>query len=641
MAVSASAEKSAAFDETAHLTAGTSYLYFQDYRLHPENGWLPQIWAALPFKFSRPRFPPLDQEAWRRSNVWKLGDRFLYHQGNAPEQMLFQSRAMIALLGAATGLLVYLWSRTLFGRAGGFVSLIFFIFSPAMLAHGALVTSDMAGTLFMLAAAWSFHRLLEKLSFQRLLICGLSFGLLAVSKFSCVIMAPVILLMAGARWLEGGPVRTAFAGKARSIQPPLERAAWLAGAAAACCLIAWAVIWTCYNFRYSICHPRTPALVSPLVSWDCLLDSDRAVIALAGWMRSLRLLPEAFLYGLCYVARFSENRLAFFMGEKALEGWRTFFPAAFLLKTTLPFLFVLALIGLHAFRTALRDREVLRENWRRFSPFILFLAVYWLFAIFSRINIGHRHILPVYPFLFILAGALGRGAARKTKPAVIATGLLAAWHAGESAFRRPHYLSYFNELIGGPKNAFHYFVDSSLDWGQDLPALRRWLGEQAASTQGRKPVHLAYFGTASPRRHGIHSRRLARYFDWRAAVRPDPLSEGWYCVSATYYQGLYLGPYSLEKWSPEREKEFQYCRRLALGIPGNGGSSPGISGGGRDKILRRWEQIRFFKLIQYLRAKEPVARAAYSILIFSLDSGEVRRLLHQPIEDCLAAIPET
>src|ERR1700730_5271335 len=153
MAVSAVSQKSMTFDEMAHLTAGYTYRAFNDYRLHPENGNWPQRLGALPAVLGKSSFPRLDQPSWTTSNVYAMGDQFLYSSGNDAGVTLGRGRAVMALLGVALGALVYAWARRLVSPAGAWVTLVLFVFSPTLLAHGPLVTSDMAAALFFTAAA--------------------------------------------------------------------------------------------------------------------------------------------------------------------------------------------------------------------------------------------------------------------------------------------------------------------------------------------------------------------------------------------------------------------------------------------------------------------------------------------------------
>ncbi len=155
MAVSATRTKSTLFDEIAHLTAGESYWLTGDIRLQPEGGILPQRWQALGLAGGGFRFPSLDQDAWWHSDAYAMGYHFFYDGGNVLAIGMLRGRAAAALLALPLGLLVFLWSRALFGTAGGFLSLGLFAFSPTMLAHTPAMNSDTAATLFFTAATWA------------------------------------------------------------------------------------------------------------------------------------------------------------------------------------------------------------------------------------------------------------------------------------------------------------------------------------------------------------------------------------------------------------------------------------------------------------------------------------------------------
>ena len=213
LALSATLDKCVFHDEIAHLTAGYSYWLFNDYRLHPENGNLPQRWAALPLLIAQPTFPDRDQTICPRSHVWKVGMEFFYHRGNDPDRMLLMSRAMIGVMGVLLGLLVYGYSRWLFGPAAGLLSLTLFVICPNLLAHGPLVNSDTTACLFFLGSLaaiwWAFH----EITWSSLIVSGLVLGGLFVSKFSAVIILPVMGLLAMVRIIDGRPLPARLWGK--------------------------------------------------------------------------------------------------------------------------------------------------------------------------------------------------------------------------------------------------------------------------------------------------------------------------------------------------------------------------------------------------------------------------------------------
>ena len=143
LAVSATFRKSITSDEGIHIVSGYSYWKYNDYRLQPENGNLPQRWAAIPLLAQSPNLDPHDNpDEWISSDNWLIADRFLYHNGNPSDFMVATSRAMMALWSVALALLVWFWSRKLWGEEAGLFSLALFAFSCTTLAHGPLATSD-------------------------------------------------------------------------------------------------------------------------------------------------------------------------------------------------------------------------------------------------------------------------------------------------------------------------------------------------------------------------------------------------------------------------------------------------------------------------------------------------------------------
>ena len=497
-------EKSPAFDEPAHLTGGYSYWVTGDWRLHPENGMLPQRLMALPLLAGDWRFPSLDQRAWQKSNPYDLSYQFLYQTGNNPDAMM--KRAHAAMTTVAAGLALAIWgiSRRLFGPLGGAISLAAFAFNPGFLANGPLATSDATAALLFLPATWSFWQLLQKVTWRRLVLSCLAAGLLVLAKFSGLLLAPMALVLVAIRLAVGRPLPVRLP-RPIEIRGRLAQAAVCMGLCLAHVAAAVTIIWAFHGFRYS--PFRHPAPTDHLIeNWPADLQDTGAGQAIA-FARDRRLLPESYLFGLAYMLEHSRQRLAFLNGQASLHGWATFFPYAFLVKTPIPLLVLLVLAALAAgakWRAKLPgappDKWTHRAARAAYAtaPLWALLGVYWAASLSANINIGHRHLLPVYPPVLVLAGAAGWWL-RKGAPAVgrwIAAALLAALPA-EALLAWPDYLAYFNQLAGGTANGYKHLVDSSLDWGQDLPGLKRWL-QRRDLTHGKTPAYFAYFGAADP-----------------------------------------------------------------------------------------------------------------------------------------------
>ncbi len=628
LALTATTEKSMTADEIAHLLAGHTYNTRGDYRLHPENGNLPQRWAAWPLALAGESPPDANSPFWRNADVWRLGHAFFYAGKLPVEWALFFGRGMITLFSAATGLIVFWWSRRLFGIRGAFLSLVLFAFCPALLAHGALATSDAVMTFFFLAAttAWWLH--LERPGPGWALGSALTLGLACVAKFSALLLGPIFAL-SGLAWLVQHRATAGW-------RAPLAQ---LARSTALHVIVAWAVIWTFYGWRFSAFAPEAVPGSSFNHGWDWILGDmgwPRGVLVA---LRDAHVLPEAFLYGAAFVAQFARQRAAFLCGEYSVHGWVAFFPYAFLVKTTVGFLLLLA-VGLVT---------TLRAGWRRvvsslvpLTPLLALFTVYWVTSLASHLNIGHRHILPVYPVLYVAAGAFGRWLDPRRGLAAVGVALLLLAHLVESGLARPHYLAFFNFAAGGRNEGWRQLVDSSLDWGQDLPGLKQWLDQNAAGER----VHLAYFGTGDPAHEGIRATLLPALPETGPERPWHALQPGLYAISATLLQQVYSpvrGPWTLE-W----EKEFQELRAgEALLISFQNEPSRRaefVAGTPEEKwrtAWRRYELLRFARLCHWLRVQVPAANIGGSILAYRISAADLQAAVGGSLGDWQRLIERT
>lgn len=631
MALSVGSHVGITADEPVHLTSGYAYWTTNDYRLQPENGNLPQRWAALPLLFETVTFPGTGA-AWAAADVWQESRIFFFHSGNDPDAMVRSGRAMILLLGLALAALCFVWSRSLFGWTGGAITLGFVVFCPSLLAHSALITSDLAAALGFMLTLLTWWRLCHRLTLGRVLAAGLAAAVLALSKYSAVLFAPVAVFMLAVRLARGTPLPWRWgrhAGWLRGIRRWLPLGT--AGLAAVAIMIG--LIWAAYGFRFAASsnpgrHFVKPwaevLLTTPEAGGSVMADGRKhdpfelragVVQAFVTWARDHRILPAAYLYGLAFTDLHARGRLAYFAGDYRETGWWQFFPLAFLLKTTLPALLLLLLATVALQRVPSRWRA---GGLYRMTPLLLFSLVYWLFAITSHLNIGQRHLLPLYPAWFILAGVVGSRMVRsQTRWVLPAALVLCAWHAVESWRVRPHYLTYFNEIAGGPTGGHRFLVDSSLDWGQGLPDLQHWL--TAHPHQG--PLYLSYFGSDDPLRYGIHATRIGDlYFDFAPRQLVPHLTGGRYCISATMLQRVYTqvrGP-----WTDDYEKAYVTLARDIVAPPDGRPCT-------REQ-LESFDQLRFGRLCHFLQYRRPDAIVGNTFYVYQLSDEEVAIALTAP-----------
>lgn len=749
------------FDEGVHATAGYTFWRYNDYRLNPENGNLPQRVMALPLLAGQYAFPA-QSDLWRTSAKWALTWQWFYELGNNAETMTRLGRASIGLLAVALGGLVWAWSRQLFGPLGGMLSLLLYVFNPSILANGALMTSDTASALFFFAATWAWWRMLQRFTVARVVVSALLMAGLFVSKMSAPLIVPVVFTLTVIRLLHATPLPMRGFGRAE-----LQRrsAQLLAFALAAVChaVIVVTVIWGFHGFRYSAFSPALPEGTWDEAPWEALLNKPapitvfervglgprqgeevKRIFAREGadqraWSaaalkaleqvrhnilaeeqtsrleqllaerppqffprmldtcRRHHLLPEAYIYGFAHVWRSARERAAFFNGDFSVTGWRTFFPYTFLVKTPLSLFLVIALAiaaGVATVRSGRRSARA-REFVAAFydtSPLWVLFGIYWAAAIFSHLNIGHRHILPTYPPLLVLCGAAvfwlgawpGVGTERKrhyprfARAAGIALCSAIALLAIEVGYRFPHYLAYFNGVVR-PSRAYRHLVDSSLDWGQDLPGVRRYI----ETRQLTGPAYLSYHGFASPafyrvpaiqayssmtirppplqilslpdgdsdeflrdflRRHPEYDNEVVgdtvRAGKVLAVVvkRPDALrlTAGTYFISATLLQPVVqptrgaLGP-----WNERVERQYQTSREFVAPLLSDDPTErraalARLPAETWIEALNTHEYLRFRRLTTLLRQREADDNVGYSILVYHISADELSRALDGP-----------
>jgi hypothetical protein len=637
MAVSATTQKSAVFDESLHLSLG--YLYWEQpsRRLAPENGIFAQAWAALPLLLDHLRVPPEAAEPWRNKGAWGEGYRFFYAVGNDPLAMLLQARTMISLLGATVGALTFFWSRELFGVWGGFVSLLLFVFCPNMLAHGALATADMAATLCFFAATFCFWKLSHTVSWRNLFFSVLALACLVLAKMSAFLILPVFLLILAVRFFSGRPIE--FRLLANKILGGRFARVGICSVLLILHLIAVVgILWLAYNFRYLSWNQEASRL-------QILSSPDFSLLSVAGLKTFLlqhidqtHLLPRAYLEGLSLVLQATDFRSAFLCGRYSEAGWWWFFPFTFLIKTPVAslLLFLFSLIALVLWRwfpsgwIAAKSADFRCPDLYDLSPLFILGGVYGLACLTSHLDIGLRHMMPIYPVFFVLSGANVFWLLVKNPICKIVLSALLAGTMAESLSARPNYLAFFNRVIGKPRNRYQYLVDSSLDWGQDLPGLHQWLGKNVPVASGAS-VYLSYFGTGDPKFYGINALLLPGYFDVDSP-QTFPLRPGVFCVSATMLQGVYSRFHP--PWTPADEKLYGQLQgelnRWTSAANDPGARQQLVVEKGADYwagCLKIFGELRLARLCAYLRHRAPDDEVGYSILIYRLSGADVQQAL--------------
>jgi len=512
---------STTFDESYLVAAGARTLAIGDDALLLDQPPLMAMLYGLGTRVGGTTYPEtMEARRWTPDERWEHARTFFFRSGLDPERVALSARLVGIVALVLLGLLTWSYTRWIVAGPGGrrvepggepgvggegaaLVATTLVVLLPDAVAHAAVAYNDLPLALLFLAAVGSIDRAVREPGPLRGALAGSAVALAMGVKFSALALAPVALLLVGAESMVVPRERLAV--RARS----------LAGAVAAGCAAAYLVTVALYGGDW------------------LLLDLE---------------------YGLRFTvthAAEGHEAPAYLFGATRPEGWWYFFPAAFLVKTpgALHAMMPFAAIGLIA--GAMRGappaaRDLLSSRLR--GP-VAAAAVFGAFLLSSDLNAGFRYALPLMPPLLILVSVgltrLWEGAALRRR---LGLALLVLLYAGSTLSAAPWFLSYRSEWFRGRAAGNEALVDSSLDWGQGLLALREWM--QAA---GVERVHLGYFGSALPSGYGIEYEPMPSFLPLPPASGEETSTT--VVVSATNLHGLYLpgDPYAaLRGRTPDR-----------------------------------------------------------------------------------------
>lgn len=450
-------------DEIAHLGAGMELLDLHRFDYETKHPPLPRMMiAALPYLDG---LSPSKEEYARHPGylgMWEIGDSILYKNNNYFHNLTLARMGILPFYVIAI-LTLWAWAKRFYNTRTAVIATLLFSTTPTILAHSMLATTDMALTAMFSLALFSLLLWLEHPSRKHSAFLGVAAGLALLSKMSALILLPVMAKVIALYKQETSP---------GTVRPSLKEKGIL--------IISLSLtIWTGYLFI------NFPAYLG----FERLIDGFSALL----WMQQ-------------------KGHAFYFLGKTNVYPLY-YFPFMLAVKTPLGFL-LLFIAGTFATLKYIRSKPYIPV-----IPLIV-IAIFLAITVLSKINLGTRHVLAIYPFMALIA-AYGTLYLWETfrHPCLRAIPvLLISWHLVSSALAHPYYLAYFNETVQHPENIA---LDSDLDWGQDLYLLAQYVKERQISL-----TSLYYFGIANTAYFGLPAQN-----DCTLQAKSSPYKPGWYAVS--------------------------------------------------------------------------------------------------------------
>jgi hypothetical protein len=524
-------QESQTFDEAVHITAGFEYWKHGDFGRNPEHPPFAKLLATIPILSMGLKEPPNIPVPYFKALDMINGSQLLYSAD--ADAILLRSRMVIALFTLVLALLVFFAAQEMFNRLTAILALGLFALEPTILAHGALVTTDMPVSCLFFASVLAFYLYVRKPSLVCFALCAVTTALTIVTKHSGILILPTLFLLAFA---ELAIVDRSPTEQSASTPPTLwARAKPLATLLATVLLLGYAVLWAIYGFRYAA-RPGQLQIIPSLEQYAAGLAHPLQHSAIL-FLAHHHLMPEAYLYGWIDILLIAGYRPTFILGHIYPLGQWFFYPAIILIKATLALLVLLLLLP---FCRILGKR---REFIFLTLPVLLYLGT----AIASMINLGIRHLLPIFPFCIVLAGTAAASLLARSKAIRIAVAALLLLTTISSLHAFPDYLAYSNEAAGGPSHTYRLATDSNSDWGQELKWVKSWLD--------RNPTSNCWFAYTqpfvSPAYYGIPCHPLVTGLDTIMGVPMPPMPTtvtGTLLIGGTDLSGLFWGPGTLNPY---------------------------------------------------------------------------------------------
>ncbi len=382
---------------------------------------------------------------------------------------------------------VFKWAKELYGRSAGILALTIYAFSPNIIAHSRLITTDLYATCMITIALYYFWKFMRIPTIWNAFISALFLGISQLAKYTCAYLYIIFILII----LIRASIMAFFKKKNKDT--------------------------SLYNSYYKILKKNTTYLLifiitniiiintgflfnkslTPLAEYKFKSELFKKIQKNAGILKHIPLmLPYPFIEGLDWVKYNEQSGVSYsniyLFGKiktkkrnQEFHGFKNYYLYAFLFKVPLP-IQILFIFSIFTRLIRYKKYDFINNEIFLIVP-ILFFFIYFNF--FFNAQIGIRFLLVIFPLLHIFCSGIIKSY-NDFIPAPIAKTTLAVvilWLITSSISYFPHYISYFNELIWDREKAYKILADSNIDWGQNV-----WYLEEYKKKHPEAKIEPAY-----------------------------------------------------------------------------------------------------------------------------------------------------
>lgn len=414
-----------------------------------------------------------------------------------------EGRYMMILFSFITALYVYKWCRLLYGNNGWWLPVLMLLFDPLYLAYSTLISTDLACGAFLLAVLYYFRKYLVLGYKSDFWLTALLMGTAIVLKQNLIFLGLLLPLLSFLHHFFNGRLNRFFA--ANTILYTLGFV-----------LLVVVVINSFYYFHHSFMPFGNYTFESNLfrnLQQNKFLANIPVPLP-SSYIHSLDMLKAHADLGAGHPG--STYNGVYLFGTLKLHGGFWYYYLVMLFYKMPIGTIVLLLASMFLF-------------FKKFSlpAFVnryMFIAVpamfyFFILSFFNQFQTGIRHLLIIFPLLFIGLGYLFKQLWQASLKWKVGVASLIVYTFITVAVYYPFIIPYTNQFIADKKTVYKKIYDSSIDYGQSDSSLAVFLKNNPEYSAGKATPDTGKYAVLMGDILDAYSLNRSK-FKWYLAITP-------------------------------------------------------------------------------------------------------------------------